>query len=383
MRHGLVCSVLLVAACSGELPDTPVDMQFRVAIEQLENSCGDAENYKTDEGYTAIVDVFLRSNGNVNIGNNSFAVPGYSVYKDVPLKNGKVAYRLKVETSTPGKTNDHLLEGTVTPEHLDLTIAVNAQNWSADGADCVRKTHLTGDPRPISDPAVLDGFYAVTVDDYGYACVGDPARTSVGQSRMLMEVDQYMPDKSVFYFGQLAWGGQPDAQGALESSFSSFAGFFEIEGTVKGIFKPDDVDLSFESWFFGNTDCTTLAYIKGAKRLPDPDRIDNEYRAAFSMNDGCALGIEGTETSVHLLTQADGKVVLVDPYLGGVEAALTADGQLSYTDGSEAQGAVLTMSGSVSPPNLDYTVEYKQETDPGTWCTVTYTTAANVRYVSE
>jgi hypothetical protein len=36
-----------------------------------------------------------------------------------------------------------------------------------------------------------------------------------------------------------------------------------------------------------------------------------------------------------------------------------------------------------APPYLDYSVEYKAEMSPGTWCTVTYSASGQARYVFE
>lgn len=385
MRRSCACLTLALFACSGEpeLPDRPVDMQFRASVEQLENSCGDADNYQNESGATAVVDVFLRSNGNVNISNWSWLVPGRGTYEDIVLKNGRIDHTLKVATSTEGKTYDHRLTGTVTQEAVDIELAVPARSWTTDG-DCVRRVRIAGAARPLLDPNALDGAYKVLIADHGFACPGEKRVEGAAEGGTLVRVDHYASDKAAYQLGQLSFGGSvPDENGILDLEGPLFlGGFIELQGTVKGLFTPAEVDIAVDYGLFGDpTGCTFLFEAKGAKRIPSLEAVDNEYRVAIAMDDQCGFGLEPSESSAEIITQSDGKVVLVDPYLG-VATEAQADGSLAYTSGSEEDGAVLTVKATAAPPRLDYSIEYR-ELQGADWCTVAYTAAGHVRYVFE
>lgn len=370
-------ALLLATACRSDDPPVepadeprPVDARFAATVE------GDG----VPAGTLVSVDAFWRPDGKIDVtfddGIGDF-VPGPRVLKGVEIKpDNAVLNEGDIEIEEDGPKHRVRLEGTISPEGMDVTLT----DTPPGGAPVM--VRLSGDVRPLGDPAALDGEYlafrqvAPTV-----ICPGDTPGTPYGGRNVVIDVlagsavARVVIDgrlEAVLPIGDVAWTGtlvdrwNPDGTG--------------YPASVVGWIRADDlsltVDLAAESYGSG---CVSRATFAGSKRIPDPAVIDGDWRAEYAWTDACHDDASGRFTaSLALIEQDDGMVDLFEFNGGWMQFAMAPGSPFTGRFYDFGSGARIAYDGLIDPPDLSYTAVYTFPYEEP--CDVTLEVAAYKRY---
>jgi hypothetical protein len=352
--------------------DRDVDMIYKVVIEILDDECMGS---KPAEGPAYQVDVFRRMDGFYDIRHNNYFIPGPRPAKK--LKRNRGVFDVKEDYPlpyAPDTTHPFELYGVATYDLVDFVAKEKGRD------DCKQASRVVGEPRPLGDPAELDGFYLVDYANWGYVCSqeeidalsDEPEAAFRDVSNLDVKDDgglmYWINNTWVFILDPLGESGVVDQEVILlnADSFSEF--YAEVVGTVK----PDRVELVMLQWAPyttpEDTDCASLYTFVGQKRIPSLTAVDGDYGAHFDIYDSEARGTEDDPTEWTLeanVTLVDyGEVVgLRDP--GGL-VYLTPNGDTwESVQGSVEEGAMLTYSVTIAPPLVSYNAEFSTYNEEG------------------
>lgn len=394
MRHAirlLVCCFLL-SACESA-PPGPIDAIYRVHVEELENTCND---FTIPSDITALLDVFLRSDGGNDlrwVTPGSLWVPQEFTYVNVrPADDGRVDH-VEIWNPAPERSYERSAVGTLTRDDVDLELTVNSDYWDGEKrVPCVRRARIAGSPRPIFDPESHDGRYRVLVTSYLRTCPGDAEPSPDGSWYMVMDVSPFAADKTSFtiedanrnilkFIPQMPiTGDMMDWEGGM--FIADGGGITQLEGKVRGTLDPDAIDLTIVFRLEDDTSGCEYRYdLTGAKRIPSLDSVDNEYRATYYLHDDCDGWEETYEAPVDVVEQPDlGLIDIKDAEISSTVGL--ADGEISASFGSEADGWVMTYAGRLDPPHLSYTIEDRFYSGVyNRWCTISLEVNGVTRYL--
>lgn len=388
MRTNLIVLMIATigAACGSDT--TPVDMVYRATVTTTENTCDD---YQAPEGMTAVVDVFLQSDGYVTLMNSSGLIPGESEYKDIGIFDDEVDYTA-TETWVGDVKYRHTIKGTITDEEIDIKLTVEKRKPGAGEFERCRETaHIVGTRRPVFNPLDLDGKYRVRYDYYGYECPGGIPEEPVSWN-VPLDVNPYADGKTVLAFDEhdenVVMEIDTPTDGAVDWSGPVYlivpGWFYEFDGTLKGTLEPGNVSLELKFADLDDTSgCASRIVITGGKFLPNMVTPDNAYRTRFDMVNECEPvdGEPQTETfeyPTEIVGQDDGSVSLLQ---GSERITLEYDGYRIHNSFTSPLGtATLTYEGVLDPPYMHYDIVYRYYIGTEEECTVTYTTDSHVRY---
>jgi hypothetical protein len=376
----------LTACLAESQPYTaPVDMVFRVSVESLENTCDDKQ---IPAGAMALFDVYRRTNGNADFRNGSGLIPGLGLYENIKIEDGMVdfEYELSAEGSSD-KNFMHAFKGTVTWEALNLTLSVDSQRLVGDETwvDCVRRVRLSGAPRGFLDATRVDGMYSLTVVTHESSCPPGQMTPETGRRNSVADFDEYAPGHVGTAIGSLLMDiPLPGEDGVLQWKgtglfFVQHLGALDADITLTGTLRPDNVELTMRVQTLLTPGCEWVSDLRGAKRIPSKEAVDNEYRVAYTLQDDCTQTTERIEATTQLVTQTDGTISLMDPYTS--LSLIRSGDELWNNTGSTDQGWFLDLNGKIKPPWLEYSIDYHQRDNAtGAWCRKSLTAGGVVRY---
>jgi hypothetical protein len=328
VNHRAFIAALLTAGCTD--PAT-VDGQYRVAVEETENTCNDVPLDTSTPGLTTRLDLFRRSDG---------------LY-DLHWLDGWIPDAYALTGIDPGN---------VTDRSIDLELV-------ARGAACERRLSVHGVKRPMFDPDTVDGRYIITIDNRGATCADGTTIAATGPWNMRMEVLPFRDDRTSvviedLHGGMLRFWIEPiGVDGSIQLTHDVFfaAGadsLTSLDGTVTGTIVPDSVELAAQ--IFGKDDpkrCVTSYAITGHRWLPSADSPDAEFRTRYRATDSCDPTYEDVHEDVGFaVAQADAEIDLIDR---DVQSTVGFDGlHLGAPLGSS-----LTYLGTLTPSRASYVVE--------------------------
>jgi len=363
-RSLVITVTLTCAACGGSedrfWDDRPVDGQYRITISQQKNTCA-KDGAGPDE--TAVVDMFLRTDGLYDLSHGVWWLPLDFTVEGINRDGGNVDHEKKWKSEGSDTTYRYTIKGTVTPDEMDLKV----EFWGTN--DCVEKLTLRGGPRGLLDPADLDGYYVLATTPLGYVC-GDGQETPGDTWNTMATISARTPDNVWLKLADGSYlnpsppdaDGNVDWQGVLHYPMGMFE--LQLDATLTGHYGPSDVDLVLGYKYPGQpeeeADCQVRTALRGHKRLPTIDSVDNEYRARITITHDCTEdGVpvtEVNETQLRLLGQSGDRVELWDS-LNHVLLS-NQSGELTANLGSVADGLMASYHGTLAPPLVDYRAEY-------------------------
>lgn len=392
MKTTIVLSIFCasLAACS---PDaTPMDMEYNVNVETLEDTCG---NDPAPEGLTVPLNVALQKDGSMTVSYPTGYTPGRGDYKDFIIYDGETDITYNRPSKTESGDNIVHIYGDLTKDFVNLII--EERRWRADSetepAPCVRKARLRGAARPFWTVAALDGKYEAYYDFYGQVCPSGqqplipiswtvPLDISDQNGSALFAFDSH--DEILIFSMQteMLASGKVNWKGEIYLAVLPF-NLYELEGKVVGKFMDGTYSLRMDFHDIGDgTGCEFILEAAGTKRAPNQAEISNVYRLALSKSDTCKPDADGNPTTDAFEQEGD--------------AVLRTNGQLTLmhgikrfnldpqTDGTYANhwtggGETLDYAASVVPPNLSFSSTRRKPTQNGT-CDITYQAVGVPRY---
>ena len=386
---------VLISACgSSKVPEvpvpTPVDMEYNVSVEMLEDNCADSA---IPTGLTVTLDVALQTDGSMAVEYPIGFVPGYGYDKGLVINDDYTEGMLLTESGDP----DISVTGSLTMESADLVFAGQRLLLQEDGSEVLcagnTKVRLSGAARPFWDVPAFDGKYEAYYDFYGQVC--PPAQQppvpiswtvpldikDLGGSALFVfdshdEILAFVMPTEILASGQVNWEGE------MYLAVLPYD-LYELEGSVVGDFADGKYSIRMEFHAVGDsTGCNFILEAAGTKRAPDQMSISNVYRMAFSKLDTCQLDANGNPTTEAFEQEGDvalrtnGQLTL----MYGIER-FNLDPQTDGTYTRHAMGGGLTLdhAASVIPPNLSFSYVWSEPTQNGT-CYITHDVVGVPRY---
>ncbi len=405
MKNTTVLLILCASLAACPSPDatpvpTPVDMEYNVNVETLEDTCG---NDPAPEELIVTLNVGLQADDSMSISYPTKYVPGpedipgHSDYKGLVIYDGVVAKDFKVShPSTIGSGDDvYSIVGNLTQDSADLVI--EKQGWRMDGTEepvpCVRKVHMHGTARPFWT-AALDGKYEADYIFYGGVCPPDPLPPNPFFWTVPLDIKDH-GNSVVFAFDsrdenlmfemptEIIASGNVNWFGLIH--LVSTSGWYEFKGSVVGAFM-DGGAYSLRMDFNEIEDSSKCEYVlkaNGAKHAPDLAKVQNVYRLALSKSDTCVPDANGNPTTKTF--EEEGAVVFrtetdeLTLMHGNKRIDLSPQADGTYTGHWQADGATLDYAASVVPPKLSFSYAYGLPTQNGT-CRIAYEAVGVPRY---
>ncbi len=365
------CTLLI--ACSPDV--TPVDMEYSVSVETLEDTCVDDP---APEGLTIPFNFALQTDGSMTVSYPTRYAPGRGEYFDFIVYDGET----DLTSTRPSKTGpgDDVVRifGSLTMVSTDLTIEERRwrQEEGTEPVPCVRKASLRGAARPFSTVSALDGKYEAYYYFYGQVC--PPGQRPVIPIEWTVPLD--IKERNGFAFfsfnshdenlmfempTEALASGNVDWNGTMYLAVQPFD-LYEFEGSVVGSFMDGKYSLNMKFHEVGDsTGCNFDLEAAGRKRAPDQTRISNVYRLAFSTSDACAPDTDGNPTTE--VFEQEGDVVFRSndqlTFMHGNERVnldQQADG--TYARHWMSGGETHDFTVSIVPPKLSFSHVYGQQT---------------------
>lgn len=395
----IFCATLV--ACSSSLTPPvetktiPVDMEYNVSVETLEDTCG---NVPAPGGLIITLNVALRTDGSMVVSYPTDYAPGLGRYKGLIVHDdGAVDYFNATDpTVMPPDDNGTSIVGSVTMDSVDLVIEERRRKGTGTNAvPCVRKALLHGAARPLWTAGALDGKYEATYAFYEYVCAPDPLPSDPLRWTVPLDVKEH-GETTVFAFdsrdenltfqmptenlrsGNVNWSGPMYIVTPLE--------VYEYKGSVVGTFGNGSYNLRIDFSDLGDfSGCNYVLEATGAKRAPDYAKIPNIYRLVFSESDACELDAEGKPTKYNF--EQEGEVVFQSNsnltlmfYNRRVDLLPQEDG----TYGVDWVYETITHSYTVVaiPPKLHFLYVMETAVGDGT-CLTTFQTVGTPRYFAD
>jgi len=377
---------------------TPVDMEYNVSIETLEDACTESA-IPADLKLT--LNVALQTDGIMTINYPAGLVPGYGYYKGMVITDGFTEGKLLTEDGQP----DLSVVGSLTMEALDLTFEGQRLVFQDDGTQALcggnTKVRLTGTARPLWDVATLDGKYEAGYEFYGLTCVpGVPEENE--PLKWVVPLDIRDRDGSAF----LSFDSHDEAllfempTATLASGNVNWEGLVyilsrtpfgdlisEFEGSVTGNFAGESYYLRTKFFYIGDQGgCDYVLDITGAKHPPDTVNVNNIYRLAFLKSDECAADANGNPSVSNFVLQGDVALRKDGSYLSVMhghqrfDLEPKPDGTYGGSWGNSTQ--TLDYTASVNPPNVSLSYTWGFQTQTGT-CNESYTAVGVPRFFPE
>lgn len=390
MRSAALFPAIAFAACSADA--TPVDMEYLVTVETMEDTCGLDH---APEGFRVVLDARLGSDGRVTLEYPTGYAPGRGAYDGVGVFGGKVLHTAS-GVSAYGQGEDiHRIDGRLTMEEADLTITERRATGGSD-ASCVRKARLSGKARPFWDRLALDGKYEAEYAFFGRVCPPAVPNIPTAFWTVPLDIEDY-GDSALFAFDShdenltFEMPSASYASGSVSWAGTIFIivppfGWYELEGSVVGVFLGGQYGLRISFHEIGDaTGCAYVLDAGGAKRPPDPARTNNVYRLAYAKSDACELDDEGnpvTETfeqEGEIVFMADGRMTLMHGYQR-LDLEPRSDG--TFAGHWEQGGATLDYDVAVDPPDLSFSYAYELPWSDGT-CRIAFEVTGVPRYFED
>lgn len=378
----------LISACS---PDaTPVDMEFDVSVETIEDTCG---NDPAPEGLTVTLKVNLKTDDNMAIIYPTGYIPGHGNYKDIVIYDGKLEAKDTDPSHDPARKSFSMVGG-LNMNSVDLVL--EEERWlkedGSESATCVRKARLKGAARPFSTASAPDGKYEAYYDFYGQVCPPGQPYDAVSWTVPLDIRDR--DDSALFAFDShdemlvfemptaMLASGNVDWSGLMYLVVRP-AYFYNFEGKVVGDFQAGAYNLRMDFHDIGDgTGCNYVLKAAGAKRLPDQTKISNVYRLAVSKSDACKPDANGNPTTETFEQEGDvvlrtnGQLTLMHD---DIRVNLDPQTDGTYTGHWTGAGRTLDYTATVVPPRLSFSYVWTNQTQNGT-CRTAYEVAGVPRY---
>jgi len=117
MKRLIVLCASCLAACGDNLPPPDgVDMTYRVAVTELEDTCSDGP---LTPPATAFVDARLHTDGTVELVEWSLWIPGPGAYPSIRVRDGVVDYDAQRASAYTDKVFPYRIEGALTMEQKE------------------------------------------------------------------------------------------------------------------------------------------------------------------------------------------------------------------------------------------------------------------------
>lgn len=381
MKRLAAFALLALAACGDNIDPTPVDMEYVVDVTDAGGDCGSPPA----EGARAWLDLQLHVDGHVQM--NGW-VPGLLVqpsFLHLFPEDGELDADIRDQYG-----DTYRVIGALSMDTMDLTLDFPSYRPDGSGRACRQRVRLQGSGRAFRDPASSDGVYPLATDYFGSYCDGQPVPT-VPLGSGLFRLDASPHDgalevdlEHVFWFS----GPAPGPDGAVDWAGTYYLagelGIEEVPGTFKGVYAPDRVDVALE---FSDASlgphCRYRYELRGAKRTPSLEAVPNAYRAVYRTIDSCHPDdVEAYEATTEI-DPYDATHVAVFDASGGTWV-IGFDGRtLSASGGSEADGEVVSLTGTAEPPFLSYRFEDRVRQGDGSWCSYGWDVDAVGRYFPE
>ena len=394
MRNTALFIFCTTAFSCGEPQDpvsTPVDMEYNVSVELLEEGC--TENPLPSD-LSVTLNITLQTDGSMTVAYPTGFVPGSGNLEGLVVTDGKAVLSmldnpdLNVTGTLPMDSADIVFEGQrliLQDTGLETLCAGNT------------KVHLNGTARPFWEGSVLDGKYEAHYDFYGIICPpGVPGEDEPNSWTVPLDIKNHngsaffafdshdeillfeMPTSSL-ETGSVDWSGKMYLIGRV------YGYFYEFDGTAVGDFTNGSYSLRLSFHEASTPQCDFVLDASGAKRLPDMANVSNVYRLAFLKSDQCAPDGNGNPTTEVFELEAD-VALRKDSKLSMMHGVQRFDleEQSAGTYGGHWGNSTMTLDYSVTitPPELSLSYSWGYETTDGL-CYETYTAVGVPRYFPE
>lgn len=270
-------------------PSGPVDGYYLVRISDLAD---DRVSGIDLSGQMIEVDALAHLDGTIELISADAPFPlGIDWLEGIVLTDGRVDHVGQYQEYGYGTEYRYSIVGYLKPGGLDLRFDFELSRGQA------LSFVLTGRSRPLVAADADDGFYALTMRNYGRVCPGQPLPdepTTVWPS--LVNVRDYQRESlQVQADASLRFAmPRPDRQDRIDhrglAKLSAGFGWSPIDISLSGQFSPSRVDLRLEIGQADPTEglCAQVLLAQGQKIIPSLTEAFGFYRARYRVEDSCA-----------------------------------------------------------------------------------------------